>query len=337
VTHLTGKEEFHEMMGFSEKEVEALLDSVLEDKSRMTQIMSDLKLWYNGYMFNIDATQSVYNSDMVLYFLKNFKYKQQYPRLMLDPNIMPDYGKIKALFKVANYVENIEVLEAILREGEISSKLIYQFSFEQPFDKISFINLLYYMGNLTLKGTNEYGMPLFAIPNYVIKELFWQYYAYILQENADLVYDASKVRDAMLSTAAGDIGPFLKLVQKLLQVYSNRDFQGFDEKYIKGVIMAYIFQAEFYYVRSEREVTNDGYLDIELLQHPANRGKPYQYVLELKYLKKMNAAKLEETMQSAKAQLKGYMEIDEELKTRPRMKGIAVVVVKDEVYWEEVK
>ena len=337
VKHLTGKEEFHDMMGFSEPEVEDLLDSVLEDKSRLPVIMQDLKLWYNGYRFNAVTAGTVYNSDMVLYFLDNFKRNQKYPQQMLDPNIMPDYGKIKALFKVANYIENTEVLEAVLKNGEISSKLIYQFSFSQPFDKIAFVNLLYYMGNLTLKGMNEYGMPLFVIPNYVIKDLFWQYYAFVLQEKADLIYDASKVRDAMLSTAAGDIGPFLLLVQKLLQVYSNRDFQRFDEKYVKGIIMAYAFQAEFYMVRSEREVTNDGYLDIELLQHPANQGRPHQYVIELKYLKQGEADKLESTMLAAKTQLQGYLAVDETLQNLPRLKAIAIVVVKDVLHWELVE
>jgi hypothetical protein len=334
--HLTGKMEFHDLMGFTESETQMLLNLVLKDNSREAEILIDLKKWYNGYCFNTDVKHSVYNSDMVLYFLDNFKYEQKYPQQMLDPNIMPDYGKIKKLFQVANINENLEVLKSILEQGEISTKLIYQFSFEQPFDKISFTNLLYYLGNLTLKGLNEYGMPVFVIPNYVIKELFWQYYAYVLQESADLIYDASKVRDAMLSVAAGDIGTFLLLVQKLLQAFSNRDYQRFDEKYIKGIIMAYAFQAEFYVVRSEREIANDGYLDIEFLQHPSLPGRPHQYVIELKYLKQSDADKLESTMLSAKKQLQSYLEIDAELQSLQRLKAIAIVAIKDKLFWEEV-
>jgi hypothetical protein len=222
--HLTAKKEFHDLMGFTESEAKDLLNLVLLDKGQEEQIMNDLKLWYNGYNFNTDVAHTVYNADMVLYFLDNFKREQKYPQQMLDPNIMPDYGKIKKLFQVANIHENLEVLKEILEKGEISTKLIYQFSFEQPFDKIAFTNLLYYLGNLTLKGLNEYGMPLFVIPNYVIKELFWQYYAYVLQESADLIYDASKVRDAMLSVAAGDIGPFLKISSKVTRSILQQRF-----------------------------------------------------------------------------------------------------------------
>jgi hypothetical protein len=179
-------------------------------------------------------------------------------------------------------------------------------------------------------------MPLFVIPNYVIKELFWQYYANVLQESVNFNYDVSRVRDSMLELASGDIGPFLRLVQKLLEAFSNRDFQRFDEKYIKVIIMAYAFQAEFYVVRSEREITNDGYLDVEFLQHPSRPGIPHQYALEIKYLKQSESDRLEATMQSAKNQLNSYLEKDAELQTLQRLKAIAIVAVKDKIYWEEL-
>ena len=335
-THLSGDEEFHDLMGFTEKEVRELLNLVLTDKSKESIIMNDLKAWYNGYNFNADVDHTVYNSDMVLYFLDKFKFKQQYPKQMLDPNIMPDYGKIKKLFQIANFNENLTVLDEILKNGSLSTELIFQFSFDKPFDRIAFVNLLYYLGNLTLGGSNKYGMPLFVIPNYVIKELFWQYYAYLLQEKADLTGDAYEVRKAIYDTADGNIGPLLMLVQKLLEILSNRDFQKFDEKYIKMAIQAYVFQAKYYYVRSEREVTNDGYLDLELLRHPDINAEPHQYVMEIKYLKHSDENHLKSKMEAAKKQLRGYLEKDSELQSLQKLKAIAVVVVKDKIYWEEI-
>ena len=334
--HLSSSKKFHDVMGFREDEVRELLNLVLLDKSREEQIMSDLKNWYNGYCFNKELNHTVYNSDMVLYFLDEFKHEQQYPQQMLDPNIMPDYSKIKKLFQVANFNENLSVLDEILKNGYLSTELIFQFSFDKPFDRIAFVNLLYYLGNLTLAGTNKYGMPLFVIPNYVIKELFWQYYAYLLQEKADLTSDAYEIRKAMYDTADGNIETLLMLVQKLLEILSNRDFQKFEEKYIKMVIQAYVFQAKYYYVRSEREITNDGYLDLELLKHPDTNAEPHQYALEIKYLKQSDEDKLQSTMLAAKNQLQYYLEKDAELQSLKNLKAIAIVVVKDKVYWEEV-
>jgi len=40
-------------------------------------------------------------------------------------------------------------------------------------------------------------------------------------------------------------------------------------------------------------------------------------------------------MQAAKAQLKSYLEKDTILQSLQRLKAIAIVVMKDKVYWEE--
>lgn len=324
------------MMGFREHEVLVLLNLILEDKSREKDIMADLKNWYNGYCFNSDLSHTVYNSDMVLYFLKHFTREQEYPQQMLDPNIMPDYGKLMRLFELANYRDNIAVLEEILQKGQISSDQIFQFSFEQEFDRTAFVNLLYYLGNLTLNGVDEYDLPIFVIPNYVIKELYWKYFAHVLQKEANLPYESNNVMLGLRSAVAGNIGPLLELIEKLLQKLSNRDFQKFDEKYIKAILLAYIHQSRFYYARTEREIANDGYIDIELLQHPANYGKIQQYVIELKYLKQSEEDKLQATMLAAKNQLKFYVEKDAELQSLKLLKAVAIVVVKDKIYWETI-
>jgi len=186
VKHLTGDAKYHDLMGFTEEETLVLLNLVLEDKNRAAQIMTDLKAWYNGYNFNEEVNHTVYNSDMVLYFLDNFKKNQKYPHQMLDPNIMPDYGKLMKLFRVADYQNNIAVIKEVLETGKVSSELIYQFYFEKPFDRTAFINLLYYLGNLTQGGKDEItGYPNFIIPNYVIGQLFWQNYAFMQWETSE--------------------------------------------------------------------------------------------------------------------------------------------------------
>jgi hypothetical protein len=41
-------------------------------------------------------------------------------------------------------------------------------------------------------------------------------------------------------------------------------------------------------------------------------------------------------MQAAKSQLKSYLEKDAELQSLRNLKAVAIVVVKDKIYWEEV-
>jgi hypothetical protein len=101
-------------------------------------------------------------------------------------------------------------------------------------------------------------------------------------------------------------------------------------------MMSYLHHAPFYYIRTEREIANDGYIDLEVLRHPDKNSNPMQYVMEIKYLKQSEEGQLKTTMDTAKKQLRGYLEKDKELKALQKLKVIAVVAVKDKIYWEEI-
>jgi hypothetical protein len=55
-----------------------------------------------------------------------------------------------------------------------------------------------------------------------------------------------------------------------------------------------------------------------------------------KYLKQSESDKLDTTMQAARNQLKSYLEKDTELQSFQKLKAIAIVAVKDKLYWEEL-
>ncbi|PKQ69712.1 AAA family ATPase [Raineya orbicola] len=338
VRHLTHEKDFEAMMGFTESEVRNLLGLVLQDKRQEEAVLNDMRRYYNGYRFYPSSQENIYNSDMVLYFLDHFKQQQQYPRQMLDPNIAPDYGKLKAMFEVANWQENVKVLNDVLEKGYVDTQMILQFSFEKHFGRKEFINFLFYLGNLTIQETDITGTILFKIPNQVIAELYWQYYAEILQEQANLPAEADLVLSAVREMAiSGKTESFFTLVQKLLQHLSNRDFIRFDEKHIKMVLMAYFIQSNIFWVQSEREISGGGYVDLELFIRPNNPFKHHQFAIELKYLKKEETHLLQSTMQEAKEQILHYYQQDTLLKSKEQLHLLAVVVVKDEIFVEEVK
>jgi hypothetical protein len=281
VKHLTHEEEFEAMMGFSEAEVRELLNLVLTDKNREEQIMQDLRDYYNGYRFYPLSEQNIYNSDMVLYFLDHFKKREEYPRQMLDPNIAPDYGKLKQMFKVANLQANLQVLEEVLEKGSVESEQIYQFHFEKDFGKKEFVNFLFYLGNLTIKESDLTGAVIFKIPNKVIEVLYWQYYAEVLQTWANLPREEDLVFPAVREMAlTGSYEKFFALIEKLLQNLSNRDYIRFDEKHVKMAMIAYFSQSNIFWVQSEREVAGGGYVDIELFIRPNNPNTHHQFAIE---------------------------------------------------------
>ena len=136
---------------------------------------------------------------------------------MLDENIAPDYGKLKMIFERLNWTENTEILETVLREGNITAQIIRVFDFEhRKLGYDEFVSFLFYLGNLTIEGENQLGTPILKIPNRVIEELYWQYYADILQSYNNLPPYTEKIRTACEKMALGDEKPFFDLIQKTL-------------------------------------------------------------------------------------------------------------------------
>lgn len=332
-TNLSMELSLNEMMGFTEEEVLKMLKIIVE-KGDIENIIKDLKKWYNAYRFHPEALEKIYNADMVLYFLKHYQRHQSYPRNMLDTNISSDYSKLRRLFSLQTPVENYAILKTIIEEKQIVGEVVEEFSFERPFEQNDFLSLLYYLGYLTIKDS-ESGIALLTIPNYVIEKLYLDYFLSLVKEKEQLPSKIYQIELAMIEMASkGNPRPFLQAVEHVLKHLSRRDYQSFDEKYVKAIIMALALQVKTYFVRSEREAT-DGYMDIVFTKHQPFKIN-FQYVFELKYLKKEKAKDFEKVEAKAKKQVLEYVTGDEEIQ---KMKGLQVwtlVVVKDEVIAKRV-
>lgn len=335
-THLSNELAFHDMMGFTEEEVSQIIDLILQDPSRKELIMSDLKLWYNGYRFHEESEACIYNSDMVLYFCMHFQRYQKYPKEMLDMNIAPDYGKLRAVLSIQNTAQNYELVEKILYEQSVESSLVRQFSFEIEFDNSQFISLLYYMGFLTI-SKEEKGLTQFTIPNYVIKELYWGYFAYLIRQKEALTFTDLDVQQKVAEMTVGNLMPFIELLTGVLEKLSNRDYQNFDEKYIKVVMMSFLAMAGIYFLKSEYE-TSAGYTDLILLAQP-QKNLQYEYLFELKYIKKGEAseANIQAIQAEAKTQILQYLEVDEFLRNKQNLLAYTLVFVKNECLVERIQ
>jgi hypothetical protein len=126
------------------------------------------------------------------------------------------------------------------------------------------------------------------------------------------------------------------MIEELLKGLSNRDYIQFNEKYVKMAIMSYMYLAGIFFVRSEREVKNIGYIDIEFLKEPQNPFPHKEYVLEIKYIKETEKSQLAEIQKEAKEQLLNYYRNDPELQMKPDLILLTVVVVKSKVHVQKV-
>ncbi|MEZ4884575.1 MAG: AAA family ATPase [Chitinophagales bacterium] len=118
------------MMGFTDEEVRGLLQNLGLKEEKLEQAMQDLKQWYDGYVFSEDAKTAIYNSEMVLYFIKEFVKRNDYPQNLLAPSVATDYHKIQSMFRIAHKEkENLVTLKKILTDDEVTSFLVQKFNF----------------------------------------------------------------------------------------------------------------------------------------------------------------------------------------------------------------
>jgi Predicted AAA-ATPase/PD-(D/E)XK nuclease superfamily len=335
VTHLALDLGFHELMGFKKAEVETIMQLIGATDSVLPQIMDDLTAWYDGYLFNTNATEKLYNSDMVMYFAADYERLKQYPERMLDINIASDYTKVRKVF-ITNSKEDtyIPLLKKLTTEGVVLAQITNIFNFEKTFEEADIISLLFYMGWLTIEG-KEAGYHAFKIPNHVIRELYYDYFVAISEQETQLNRTHGDISKALFQLATtNNPHPFLNLITALIEKrLSLRDALNFDEKHLKMLLIPYLSLSASHYVTSEPEWENQ-YPDIVLLKRP-NVPTKYNFVFELKYVKMSRKKKkneqtdensLEKMIDEARKQLKAYLQTDD-AKRLDNLKAWLVVLV----------
>lgn len=302
--------QFNTAMGFTHAETQALLQPLAAQcKLDNGQLMAAVATWYNGYRFHPDAAESVFNADMVLYFVMEFnRSKCVYPERMLDENIASDYRKIMALFQIGDPDANYQVLDELINQGEVSAEQQRKFEIDKHFDRDDFISLLAYMGFVTAVA-GLFMETVFAIPNHVIRELYFRYFKVELEQRGQLSIDDRPLRAAIRTLALqGDLQPLVVEMQHVLQGLSNRDLIKLDEKHIKTLLLTLLYQFPIYFIHSEREMDKK-YPDVLLIERSPFAVK-YQHLIELKYAKKGDGeAGWETQKQKGIAQVQGYLQL----------------------------
>jgi hypothetical protein len=299
--NLTLRKKYNEMMGFTQDEVDALM---IESGVDPALITVDLQFYYNGYLFNEDGENRVYNPSAILYFFNMILDEGVPPKNIIDENLKTDYERIRRL--VENERNREKLLQIIKNDG-IESDIVQQFSIDRMYDDKYFVSLLVYMGLLTIDKVEEGSLRL-KIPNYSVKTLFWEYIEELtVSTNEDVRIDLSEQKAALRELAyRGNPYPYIEYVSNnIFKRLSNRDLISFDEKYIKIMLYNGIFQSNYYIPLSEAEV-EEGYMDIYLHRNPLLPDIKYEWVWEIKYLKKENEGELKAKQNKAIEQLEQY-------------------------------
>ena len=324
---------FNKMLGFTKEELIKLMKDQEINDEKIDKLMPILKENYDGYKFSTTAKEQIYNSNMCLYFINEYKsHEDTVPKRLIDMNIASDYSKLSKMLELCQSENRIDILKKTISGEGVITNITEKFNPEVEFGEKEFISMLFYLGYLTIVG-EELGFPHLSVPNKVMKELYGEYFMKIV--TTGLSIDLSKDYTEMVKEMAleGRIDTLVNLVQKYLSNLSNRDFQGFDEKYIKLIFYCISMNLKLFSVKSEMEIHRN-YPDLLLI--PVDKTKGYKSVMiEFKYLKKGEENKLQEKQQEAKEQIKRYAEF-EEIKTVEGLRKYAIVAVVDKVYVEEI-
>ena len=310
--NITAEAPFNMMLGFSETEVRQMIAYYREAgliKADTEEMIAEMKPWYDNYCFaraSLRTDPKVFNSDMVIYYLRHHIAYQTSPEKMLDTNTRTDYKKLKRLVELDGMTDKERgYIQQIAAEGFIVSTLNASFPAERIFDNENFISLLYYYGMLTITGT-EMDELVLGIPNNNVRI---QYYEYILTESQrDAAIDITELRSAFRTMALrGDIRPALTLIAEAYRQVSSVRSSIEGERNLQGFLAAYLSLTPLYLIAPEVELAH-GYCDLFLM--PDRRRYPqvaHSYILELKYLTARGTeAEAERQWADAAAQVRRY-------------------------------
>ena len=176
-TFLTLEPAFEAMLGFTQTEVDQLLDQIYHDyaldPATRNEVNTVIKNNYNGYHFVDPEGEALYNSTILIYFLRYFTLYKEIPEALTDLNLKTDLSWVRRITS-GRPGDTEEFVGQLTRENRIAYDrdfLISKFDMRQFFDKGFYPISFFYLGMLT-KADRFY----MCLPNLNLRQIFVQYF-----------------------------------------------------------------------------------------------------------------------------------------------------------------
>jgi len=293
---------FNTMVGVTQGELDALIKFYNLEEMVDREV---IKRWYNNYLFSEMAETTVYNTDMILYYINSFLINGYPPKELIDINVRSDYSKLRFLIYTNKKLNgNFETLQNLIYDNAVSiSHIVDNFSALELTKAENFKSLMYYLGLATIESG---GLKLkLKIPNETIKRIACSYIRDSLELEQIFTLNLDTFNDKLANFAQdGDLDVFHYLGERIKENSGIRDYiKG--EDFVKTFCLAYLSLSNYFVARSEMEL-NKGFADIYL--EPLNPYGTYAGLLEFKYIKRsdFSEALLAQKIGEAKEQLSRY-------------------------------
>ncbi len=331
----TKDERFNEMIGFTENELKKLMNDQNINEEKQEEILPIMRESYDGYKFSIYGKEKIYNSNMCLYFLNNYIELGRVPEELVDVNIASDYNKIGNMLSLCKNENRINIIEKTVLGEKLPTKITQKFNPEIGFGEKELLSMLYYLGYLTIVG-EKLGKVELKVPNQVMKEIYAEYFLELIERETKLKIEENEY-DKILQEIAieGKMDAFVKTVERYLKNLSNRDYERFNEKYVKLLFYSIAMNFDIYDVKSEMEIER-GYSDLVLSPREEQKSKGYySIIIEFKYLKKEEEKKLKNMQKEAKEQLERYCNT-RYIKDIKKISKYIIIAINDKLYAEKI-
>ena len=176
-TFLTLEPAFESMLGFTQAEVDQLLDDIYRehelDPATRNEVNALIKSHYNGYHFVDPEGEALYNSTILIYFLRYFVQYKEIPEALTDLNLKTDLSWVRRITS-ARPGDTEEFVGQLTRENRIAYDrdfLTTKFDISQFFAKGFYPISFFYLGMLTKE--DRFFMRL---PNLNLRQIFVQYF-----------------------------------------------------------------------------------------------------------------------------------------------------------------
>ena len=227
------------------------------------------------------------------------------------------------------------MLEDLIIEGKTIGIHQEKLDITKGFNRADFLGLLYYMGFITITGKLELYNLVYTTPNYVIQQLYYDYFKVEIERRNQIKIDNRQLDHAIKEMALNNnLKPFNNVLENALVPLSNRDHQKMDEKHVKAIILTLLHQSPAYFIKSEME-QNNKYPDIMLLERSPFKVN-YQLLLELKYSKKSDKQQgWERKKAEGLNQIEKYQQLPD-IKNLPKLQSYLILTNSSEVNIIEV-
>ncbi len=293
--NITKSADFNAMVGFTTEETRKLFEDFQGTNKFSDSLESHLtavKEWYDNYCFSKECVEkeTLYNCDMVLYYLSELVFSGNPPEKLVDDNIRSDWDKLAAILAAQRHAETVDgvlpLTEELADKGEVTFPLVDSFPIENIIKEGNFKSLYYYYGIVTMSRFYR-GNLQFRVPNECVRRQIFDYMREEYQKRPHAVNTSEFIEKFDAFAWDGEWREFLTyLAEKYRDNGSPRDGIG-GEARINGYLRAYLTMKSVYMVKPELSHPC-GYSDYALFP---NRMLPEGYIPEQSYIIEMKHSK----------------------------------------------